>query len=168
MEKTLKSIATNHGLYLAILSIAILLIMYVTGLEKNWTVSIVSFVLTLAIFILGIITFKKANNGYITTGEAVKIGLGIAVVGGIVAGIYTYLHYSYIQPEFVENIREEAVKQMIERKPDISTEQIEKGKEMTKITTSPFAMSTFTIIGNLILGIITSLITGLIVSKVKE
>ena len=165
MEKSLKSIATNYGLYLGLLSIIMLIIMYVFNMEKNWGISSISFVFTVLIFVMGIKSLKSSNNNFLKLGEAIKVGLGIAAVGGLVSAIYTFIHYSYIQPEFVENIRQQSLEKMIEQSPNLTNEQMETATKMTNVFTSPFAMSTFTLIGTLLLGIVISLISGLIMKK---
>ena len=165
MEKAIKSIATNYGLYLGIFSIIILLIMYLLNIEKNWTISIVSFSGTISIFIFGIKAFKKKQLGVLKLNEAIKVGLAIAAIGGVIAALYTYFHYSYIQPEFIENIREQALEEMTKKSTNLTNEQLQKANDLNNMFTSPFAMSTFTLIGNLIIGIISSLFIGLIMKK---
>ncbi len=168
MEKTFKSIATNYGLYLGGISILVLAIMYALSLEKSWAISGASVVLTILIFFYGIKSFKSFNEGYLTLGEAIKMGLAIAAIGGVIGAIYTYIHYSFIYPEFIENIRSQSLNQMLQSNPEITDEQIEKATQMTNIFSSPFSLATFSLIGNLVFGIIASLIIGLIIKKGKE
>ena len=96
--------------------------------------------------------------------EAIKVGLAIAVIGGLVAAIYTFFHYEYIYPEFIENLREQS---LIEAKKD--PKEYKEKKEMIKkfinIFTSPFILSTFSLIATLFFGFIISLITGAIIKK---
>ena len=165
MEKSIKSIAYNYGLYYALLSITILVLIYAFNIEKNWVVSSTSLIISVIIFLFGIKALKNSNGGFLKLGEAIKVGLAIAAIGGIIAAVYTYIHYTYIHPEFIENIRELSMEKAYELNPNLTTEQLEKGREMNEMFTSPFALSTFSLIGNLVFGIIVSLIVGLILKK---
>lgn len=162
---SIKPFAYNYGLYLGALSIIMLVIMYIFEIDKSWPLSITSIALTITIYILALKAFKNTNNGQLKLGQAMKLGLAIAVIGGLVSAIYSYVHYTMIYPEFIENIRDESVKQMLERSPDMTNEQIEQASKINNMFTSPFAMSTFSLIGSLFFGIIISLIAGLIMKS---
>ncbi|PNQ72447.1 hypothetical protein C1T31_11685 [Hanstruepera neustonica] len=162
---SIKPFAYNYGLYLGALSIIMLVIMYIFEIDKSWPLSITSIALTITIYVIALRAFKNANNGQLKLGQAMKLGLAMAVIGGLVSAIYSYVHYSMIYPEFIENIRDESVKQMLERSPDMTNEQIEQASKINNMFTSPFAMSTFSLIGSLFFGIIISLIAGLIMKS---
>ncbi len=168
MEKTspsVKQIATNHGILLALLSILMLVIMYVANLEKNWALSIVSIALTILIFISAIKTFKVSNAGFLTVGDAIKVGLATAAIGGVISALYTYIHYTYVYPEFLQIILDTAREQVLKTNPDMSQEQIDMALSMTEKFSSPFMMATFSLIGSLFIGFIISIITGLIMQR---
>ena len=74
-------------------------------------------------------------------------------------------HCPYIYPEFVQNVQDESVKQMLERSPDLTNEQLESAMKINNMFTSPFALATFSLIGSLFFGIIISLIAGLIMKN---
>jgi len=161
----IKTIAYNYGLYLALFSIATIVLMYALDLEKHWAIITISIIITVIIYVFGIIAYKKLNNNLLSLGEAIKLGLAIAAIAGVISALYSYIHYSYIQPEFIDALREEAVTKMVEQNPSLTNEQIEKVSEMTNMFTSPFFLSTMTLIGNLLLGIVISLIAGLIMKQ---
>ncbi|PKP24118.1 MAG: DUF4199 domain-containing protein [Bacteroidetes bacterium HGW-Bacteroidetes-2] len=168
MENTtpsIKQIATNHGVLLALLSILMLVIMYVANLEKNWALSIVSLLVTILIFMSAIKTFKATNNGYLTVGEAIKVGLATAAIGGIIGAVYTYLHYTFVYPEFIEIVLDTAREQILKQNPDMAQEQMDMAMTMSKKFSSPFMMATVSLIGSLFIGFIISIITGLIMQK---
>ena len=168
MEKSnqsFKSIAYTHGTYLAIINIVILLIMYVANLDKNWIISIVSIILTVIVFFYGIKTYRLGNNDTLTINEAIKVGLAIALIGGIITALYSYIHYEFVYPEFIELQKETAYNQMIEKSPNMSSEQIEKAMEISNIFMNSTFFSLSAILGSLIFGLIISLILGLIMKK---
>ncbi len=167
-KPSIKPIAYSFGLYLALINIIILVIMYVANIEKNWTISILSLILSIAIFIYGIKSYKQKNNGFLTLGEAIKIGLAIAVIGGLISAIYTYVHYSYIYPEFLEITKDQARAQMLEKRPNMSSEQVEEAMKISGMFITPLFFSFMSVIGSLFLGLIISLIGGLIMKREQQ
>lgn len=168
MEHTkppIKPIAYTFGLYLALLTIISLVIRYVTGLDQSWVISVISTIATIVIFYYGIKTYKVQNGNYLSIKDAIKVGLAMAVVGGLLGAIYAYVHYTFIQPEFIEAIREKAYLDMTTQNPNMTEEQLETGNKMMNIFTSPFFMGTMTLLFTLFFGFIISLITGAIMKK---
>jgi hypothetical protein len=163
-KEYVKKIAYSYGVYLGLVTIILLVIMYVLNIDKSWVLSIISTLITIILFVLGIKAFKKENQNFISIEEAIKVGLAIAAIGGLVAAIYTFFHYEYIYPEFIENLREQS---LIEAKKD--PKEYKEKKEMIKkyinIFTSPFILSTISLIATLFFGFIISLITGAIIKK---
>ena len=74
--------ALNYGLLLGLVSIAFVFILYTMDMhyQGGFSVLIVSMVLSLAAIILGLMQFKKANNGFMSFGQALKIGVGICLI----------------------------------------------------------------------------------------
>ncbi len=164
-----KSLAYNYGLYLALISILTAVLIYALNIDpKNIAISIVTTILTVVVYFLGLSALKKAQNGFLSLGEAIKLGLATAVVGGVIAAVYNYIHYSFIYPEFVDIIRENAMMEMQDRAVGARSAEIEQEMKMTEMFTSPLAMSLFQIVGSLIFGLIISLILGLIMKKTQE
>ena len=162
---SIKSIAYTYGLYLALVSVAGLIIMYVLSLQKSWTISIISFVLTVLILVYGIKAYKHANGGLLSVGKAVKVGLAIAVVGGLLSAIYAYVHYSFIYPEFIDLTKEAAYEQMMTQNPNLTDEQANQAMEMQGMFMNAGFFSLMSILGSLFFGLIISLIAGLIMRK---
>lgn len=165
-EKPLiKPIAYTYGLYLGLLTIVVLVFQYITGLEKSWAVSITSLIITIVIFYYGIKSYKEKNHHFLSIKEAIKIGLAMAVIGGVIGAIYAVIHYSYIQPEFVEGIREKAYQDMTSGNQNLADEQLETANKMMNIFTSPFFLATMSLLFQLFFGFIISLILGAIMKK---
>jgi len=164
-EVSIKKIAYTYGIYLALISIIVLVIMYVLNLEKSWTLSIISTVLSILLLVYGIKTYKKENQNFISIKDAIKVGLAIAAIAGVISAIYTYIHYSYIYPEFIEIVREQALLEATDSNPNMDKETLETTVKMMNMFTSPFMMATFSLIGSLFFGFIISLITGAVVKN---
>ena len=164
---TTKSIMLTYGLYLGLVSVIISVANYSFGnvYKPHMAVNIISYVLIIAFIVLGLRAYKIGNKGFLRLGEAIKIGVGIALVSGIIAAIYFFMFSSYVEPDFTEKMGEFQEQLMYEKFPEMDEEIIEKQIEMSKKFMSPSIMAGMTIIGNLIIGLIISLIAGLIMKK---
>lgn len=164
-KPSVKKIALNYGFILGLFSILVLVLVYALNLEQDWKVSVVSLLVSILIFTAAIKAYRKADDGILSLGDAIKVGLATAAIGGIIAAIYSYIHYSYINPEYIHMIIENAQTSMLEQNPDMPQEQIDMGINMTKKFSSPFMMGTFSLIGSLFFGFIISLIAGLVLQN---
>lgn len=165
-----KKFIINYGVLLGILSVLLGVIIYITGNvgEQNWTATAVGFLIIVASIVLGLKAFKAANNGFLNLSDALKIGIGIALIGGVLSVIWTLILMNFIEPDMIEQIMEVQREQLTERMPDMSEEQLEQSLAMVKKFSSPLIISAFALIGNLFFGFIISLIAGLIMQKKEE
>jgi len=161
----IKPVATNYGVYYALFSIAIIVILYATNMQKNLVIGTVNILGTVAVFVLAIIEYKKTNNNYLTLGQAIKVGLGTAAIGGILIALYTYIHYTYLQPEFIEAMREVQIVQLQKQAANMTSEDADLAMSMLDTFSSPGFISTVSLIGSLIFGLIVSLIAGLVLKS---
>lgn len=164
-KNSLKQIATTYGTLLALLSILVLVVMYVANIEKDWAIFIVNIGLTVLIFVYALKTYKQANGNFLSLGEALKVGLATAAIGGVIAAIYAYIHYTFIYPEYIDTILDEARMQMADQSQKMTEEQMEQALDFTKSLTSPFMMATISLIGTLFFGFIISLVAGLVMKR---
>lgn len=157
----------NYGLLLGLASIVLSVILYVLDMhmQQGWLTGTLSFAIMAGIIIYGINEFKKNNGGYLTLGEALKIGVGVALIAGIIGAIYQFIFMNYIEPDFLDKMMELQFEKMIEDNPDMTEEQINMSMEMGKKFSTPWITTAFSIIGSLFFGLIISLIAGLIMKK---
>ena len=93
-EQILKPIAYKFGLFLSLVIIGSLILE--PYIAQKIIFSILSFSATLIVFIRGIKKFKTKNSNKISLVDTIKIGLAIAVIGALIAAIYTYIHLNYL------------------------------------------------------------------------
>ncbi|TDN83084.1 uncharacterized protein DUF4199 [Salegentibacter sp. 24] len=161
---SVKSVAYPYGIVLAIYSILVLVLIYVFNVaQDNWIVGVINTLVSIAIFVLAIKKFKENNNGFLSLKEALKVGLAVAVISGVIAAIYSYIHYSFVYPEFSEKVYDEAVLKMTEQ--GVPESQQSQALEMTKMFSSAWFFATMALVGSLFFGFIISLITGLILKR---
>lgn len=100
-EQILKPIAYTFGLFLGLVIILSLIIE--PFIAQKIIFSILSFSATLLVFITGIKKFKTKNANKISLVDTIKIGLAIAVIGALIAAIYTYVNLNYITEQTTSN-----------------------------------------------------------------
>ncbi len=126
--------------------------------------TIVSILLMVGIIAWAIFNFRKANNGYVTLGEAVKIGAGISLVAGIITVLYTILLANVIEPDFPAKVMDLRLAEM-EAKGQLTSDQIAQQKEMgIKFFWVGYPVI---LIINTLIGLVIGLLTGLILKKQK-
>jgi len=162
-----KKIIINYGLIAGGIAILIALISYAMGIAANpgVVISIISFVLPFALIVLGIKKFKEKNNGFLTWGEAVKTGIGIALIWGVLTLSFQLFLENVIAPEIFEQ-KLEITREALENwgiDDDAIDEQIEKQRNASPIF--GFAMG---ILLFAFLGFIVSAIAGAVMKKTEE
>ena len=169
-EITPKQIMLNYGLLLGFASVLINVALYSMGktYDPHWSVGVISIGVTVVIIILGIRKIKELNNGFLSLSEALKTGLGIALISGIITVIYTLIFTNFIEPEYFARMLEVQQQKMLETYPNFTDEQLEASMEMAKKMSGPAISSAIAIIGSLFFGFIISLIGGLIMKKTDE
>jgi hypothetical protein len=120
------------------------------------------------IIFLGIKKFREFNNGYLKIGQALKTGIGIALIGAVISLIYTFIFLNYIEPNYMDELMEIQEQTMIENFPDFTDEQIETQMEMVRKFSTPAMTTAFALIISIFFGFIISLISGLILKKSDE
>ena len=156
----------NYGLILGVVGVIWNVMLYSMDAHTSRDTSntIISLVITAAIITWGIWAFRKANDGFLTLGQAVKLGMGIALVSGVIAIIYTMLMAHVIDSNYITDIAE-AQKAAAEADGAMSSEQIE---QQYQGTLNYFWISyPFILIFSVLIGLVIGLIDGLIFKKAK-
>ncbi|NNL02578.1 MAG: DUF4199 domain-containing protein [Eudoraea sp.] len=156
----------NYGLILGAISVAfgVMLFTMDAHTSQDPVNTVINIVLMVGITIWGMISFRKANGGFLTLGEGVKLGVGIALVAAIIGVVYMILLANVLDTEFVTKIAENQ-KATMEASGQLTSEQIQQQYEGT---INFFWISyPVIIIFNVIAGLVIGLIGGLILKKAK-
>lgn len=158
--------ALNYGILLGAISIVFSLMIYFMDmhLQQNTVLSIIGIAIMVGVILMGMVAYKKANSGFITLGQAVKTGLGIAAVSAVIMLVYNFIFAYAIEPEFPNQIMELRRQQMIDD-GKLTTDQINQQVEMG-IQYFWIGYLFFMVIG-IVIGLVISLIGGLIIKKAK-
>ena len=156
----------NYGLILGAISVifGIMLFTMDAHYSQDTSNTVISIVIMVAVTIWGIYSFRKANGGYLSLGQAVKLGAGIALVAGIIGVIYTLILSNVMDPEFATKIAE-INKAKAEAAGQMSAEQIQMQYDNT-INYFWFGYPVI-LIFNIIIGLVIGLVGGLILKKSK-
>ena len=163
-----KNLILNYGLILGVFTILLNLVMYAMGahLDPPAYFSVISSIVLVAVIVFGIKKFKEANNGFLTWGQAVKIGVGISIVAALIGVIYNYIFITFIEPDFMAQTIEIQNQKMIAE--GYTEEQIEAAKAITEKMKNPVIVSAIGIIGSAFGGFIIAAIAGAIMKKTEE
>lgn len=154
----------NFGLILGLISVVFGIMLYTMDAHYSQDPSntVISIIIMVAVIIWGIISFRKANGGFLALGQALKLGAGIALIAAIIAVIYTMVLSNVMDPEFATKIAE-VTKAKAEAEGQMTPEQIQQQYDGT---INYFWISyPFILIFNIIAGLVIGLIGGLILKK---
>ena len=173
MEKQLdaKKIMLQNGILLGLVTILISVIGYVSGITLSGDsilqllISVLGFAAIIVFIVLGIKKYRAGNGGFISLSQAIKIGLGVAVIGGVIAALYNVVFVEYIDPDFTEKILLLQKEKMLEADPNLTQQQLDAGIGMARKFSTPWMQFAFSIIGSLFFGFIITLIAGLVMRK---
>ena len=165
-----KQIMLNQGLLLGVVSVLLSVSIYAMGkiYDQGIWVMLVSFAIMAVIIFMGLKKFRDGNGGLLSLGEALKIGLGISLVGAVVSIIYNQIFINFIEPDFMANMMDVAEAKMLESNPNMTDDQIETALSIQKTFSKPIIGIAMGIIGSLFFGFIISLIEGLILKRTDE
>jgi hypothetical protein len=158
--------ALLYGVYLGAAMIIISLLFYVLNLyTENWTNYII-YVVLLGGIVYSALTFRdKHLNGFITFGQSFMIGFFTVLFAAVITAIYTGIFMSFAGDEVAAIIMQKAEESMLEKKPDMSEEQIELAMKMTERMMSPVWLTIISFLSNLFFGTIFSLLASIFIKK---
>lgn len=163
-KASIKKIALNYGIIWGLLSIVLSVISYVTNnhIDRPMWLTIAGLAVMVGIIVYGLKAYKSENEGFLSVSDALKVGLAISVIAGIIGTIFNLIFVTVIEPEFINQTLEFTREKMITDNPDMTQDQMDMAMGITEKMMTPLVMSAMGIIFTLFLGFITSLISGLI------
>ncbi len=162
-----KDVMIKFGVILGVISLLIQVILYVTDnyLVPHWSFGLISFLITIVVIILALKAFREGNGGFMKLGQALKIGLGAALIASLIASIWTLVLTQVLEPNYSEQLMDATRDQMIEQYPEMGDTQIEQALSFQEPFTKIGFMIPIGIMLSLFIGFIVSLIGGLILKR---
>ena len=106
--------------------------------------------------------FKKQNQGFMDLKDALKVGLGIALIGSLIGAAYYFIFLTFIEPDFINLIIDKQREAMLESQPNMSQEQVDQAMSIASKFSRPWVQCSIQIVVGIFFGFIISLISGLI------
>ena len=158
--------ALTYGLILGGINLIFIIMLYSMDMhyQNEWPTMVIGITLMIAVIIIGMIQFKKANNGFMSFGQALKVGVGICLISGIIGIVVSQIMMNFIDPDMVAKATEFARNKMLDETA-LTVEQIDAQIEMGANFQTPLMQVLFGLIINIVLGFVFSLIPALILKK---
>ncbi len=161
------------GFLFGLIMVLEFVIMYVIGMESlingpvGLTVNLLNFiVLPFILITIACKNFKKTNGGFISLSQALKVGVTLMFIAGLVYAVFNLI-FNFIFPEFVEEMIQIVRTQTIEKNPQLTEKQLDAILSMQRKFMNPAIASPVTVAMYSFFGLIYSLIVGAIVKKEK-
>ena len=140
---TLKSTVLNYGLIMGGLSVAFTLMLFFMDLHyqnssiQQWT----GLLIMAGSIVFGQLAYKQLNDGFISLGEGMKIGIGIVALGSSIGILYGLFQGYVLDPETMTKAMDYAINQAIDQNPELTDEMIEAIKGAFEFFANPFLLS---------------------------
>ncbi len=156
--------ALTYGIYYAILSILISIIMYATGSMMSKAVSTVSMVIMVVAIVLIQLHYRKSTGGFVTYGQSLVIALLSMVFAAIPIAIFTFILYKFIDPSLIEQLRLVAEERLVEQ-GNLSQEQIDTALSFSSKFQTPVTIALSQFINLPLTGLIIGAISSIFIKK---
>ncbi|MEW5675111.1 DUF4199 domain-containing protein [Flavobacterium enshiense] len=166
--------ALSYGVTFGIILVLEFVLMYVLNIdpsENAWAGVVMNLlnylVLPFALTYIAANKFKKEiNDGFLSISETLKAGVSITVLAALIYGVF-YILFDFIFPEFKEELFEKIQQVTIKQNPAMTAEQLKMSMKFVKIFMNPYIAAPFTVVMYAVIGLIHSLIVGVILKKDK-
>ncbi len=154
----------TNGLILAMIGIVYTLVMYFLDLTINKTQGYV-FLLILVVSLFFLVKSYRVNylHGYMTYGQAVGAGVVIFLYYAILMAVFTYILYAVIDPGLID--KQLAASEELLAKRGLPQEAMDASLKIQKKMMKPEIMAPISIFGNMLYGVIMSLIVAIFAKK---
>lgn len=116
MKESLKSIATNYGLYLGIALLLLTVLSYAVDLSlmTNMWFGLFILLVTIAFGIISVAKVKQAQNGFTSFKEAFSAYFITVVIGLLISTFVSYLLFNVIDTDAANTIKEQTIEKTVE------------------------------------------------------
>ena len=109
MEKSLKSVAINYGLYLSLILVAFTIVGYAVNIELLVNFWLVMLILPLIVISFGVVSAAKSKsllNGFISFKQAFSSYFITIAVAVLISTLVTFILFNYIDPDAAIMLKE--------------------------------------------------------------
>ena len=161
--------ALQYGLLLGGVGIVFALMLYSLDMhyQGGIMVMVVSILISLAAIVIGLLQFRKANNGLMTFGQGLKLGVGICLIGGIIGILFNQVMANVIDPDMISKAMDYQKAQLLET-TKMTPAQVDERMEMGKQFSTPTMQMVFGLLYVVVSGFLFSLIPALVLKKTEK
>lgn len=157
-------VAAKTGFFIGLALIAYSALLYILGIDPQSSANYINYIILITGLAYGIIHYRdKFNNRLISYGRAVGYGVQLSFFSGLILSFYLFLFFSFIDKEFISNMLEKIEENYFDA--GLEEEQIEMAMSMMRKIYTPYFLSLFSVLGNVIVGLIFSLILAIFLKK---
>ncbi|MCF8464132.1 MAG: DUF4199 domain-containing protein [Flavobacteriales bacterium] len=153
----------NWGGILGLALIGISLVLYLLDMTEAKWAQWISYAVIAALIYLGTQAKRINQDGALSYGQGLGTGTGIAFFASIMVAFYTFVFFSFIDPDTLEQLVLRAEDQMYEQ--GLPDDQVEIAMEMTKKFMQPGPMAAMVVLSYTFVGFLISLVTSGILRK---
>ncbi|MEQ3664983.1 MULTISPECIES: DUF4199 domain-containing protein [unclassified Olleya] len=144
MEKTIKSIAINFGLYLGATLGGITVLAYALYLDllTKWWLGILLFVIIIVYGIISVSKSKASLDGYISFKESFSSYFITVAIGVIISTLVSVLVFNFIDPEAAVALKEKTIEATLQIMKNFNApeEEIAKTLDLMEAQKNQFAL----------------------------
>lgn len=170
-QKSTSKAHLEFGLFYGLAMILAFVTIYVLNIDpvENPSIGVITslcsyFFFPVLFIYFGILAFKKNNSGFASLGECLKTGVGIAFIGALLLAVFNII-FNLIFPEYLEEVLNQTRRVMLKQNPSMTSEQLEATLSIIKKFSSPIFSVPMTLLMFSLVGLLYSLVIGLIVRK---
>ncbi|MFD0797384.1 DUF4199 domain-containing protein [Maribacter chungangensis] len=158
--------ALTYGLILGGINLIFIIMLFSLDMhyQNEWPTMVIGLVLMITMIVIGMMQFKKANKGFMSFSQALKVGVGICLISGVIGVIVSQVMTNFIDPDMIAKATEFQRNKMLEGTA-LTPEQIDAQIEMGKKFQTPLMQVVFGLLINIVLGFVFSLIPALVLKK---
>ena len=159
--------AINFGTILGVASVFFQLMLFLLDAhyQGDTLSSFVPLILSVCFINYGIYQYKNDNDGLVSLSQSLKVGVGIALISGVIGTLYAIILTEFMDPQFMDKTLEIAKQKMLDGNQEMSVEDANQAIEMSKkFTTLPIRIAGG-LLGSIFMGFLISLFGGLILKK---
>ncbi|MES2517585.1 MAG: DUF4199 domain-containing protein [Bacteroidota bacterium] len=164
-QTTTTRTALKWGVIIGVINILYSTAIMVSGQIGNQTMGYAVYLIIGVGIYIALTDFRKENQGFISYGQGLGLGVLQSAIVGIISGFFTFGYMKFIDPSITDQMLKKAVEEM--EKKGMPDDQIEQAMEYSKMFMSPGALFIFGLFGTILVGFILSLIIAAIVKKDK-
>ena len=131
--------------------------------DQSPVIQAINILIPASMAIMAILTFKKDNTGLLSLKQAIKLGVGVFLVAGIIGLAYFTVFINFIETDFISNNAAMQANAMREAQPNMDEDIIE--MQQTNIEKYFYISYPVILIINVFIGLMVGLVTGLFTKK---